>query len=216
MGQLSLNLTDASEPPLTQREGYIKRFAEAISGLFRDKGVDFEPDWIEQVVRHWDHKDEFHKEVGPTKSPAGVGGSGCYQNSSPFLNSLHSQEMENLEADLDFGDIWRELGYGSLLQRGQKSHIPRRLLNKMCGGWFRKTVQDTAPPSLEGMKRTKRIQDFRVILTLSKRGTLAKWISTQMTPGAPRHTCDSQQTLGYSMKTFEEGWMTSHCWKTRT
>ena len=59
MGQLGLNLMNASDPPLSQREGYITRFAEAILGLFKDKGVAMDADWVDQVVRNWNHKDEF-------------------------------------------------------------------------------------------------------------------------------------------------------------
>ena len=144
MGQLGLNLTDTSEPPLTQREGYIERFAEAISGLFRDKGVDFEPNWIEQVVRHWDHKDEFEKRLA---QPASVRlGGPLLPEFLPFLKHLHRQEMEDLEGDLDLGalegvEVWESF-------KEEEVPHPQNLLNQM---WrlVQKTV-DNHPPEEEG------------------------------------------------------------------
>ena len=127
LGQLGLSLADGSPPPLSQREGYITRFAEAISKLFRDRGVAFDDDWVDQVIRHWHHRDEF-KERYASKAPAGVGGA-FLPELLQFLDHLHRQEMENLEQDLDFGEpvgaeIWESF------KEDEIPH-PRNLLEQM-------------------------------------------------------------------------------------
>ena len=151
LGQLGLNLADGSSPPLSQREGYIRRFGETISKLFRDKGVDFDDDWIDQVVRNWHHRDEFEKRYA-SKAPAGVGGPllpGLLQ----YLDQLHEREMENLEQDLDFGEpegaeIWESF------KEDEVPH-PRNLLEQM----WRLVQQNVraARIQLRGMRKTSPI-----------------------------------------------------------
>ena len=60
-------------------------------------------DWVDQVVRTWNHKDEFQKRLA-SKTPAGLGGP-LLPELFPFLEHLHKQEMENLDQDLDLGEM---------------------------------------------------------------------------------------------------------------
>ena len=128
MGQLGLNLTDASEPPQTRREGYITRFTNAITDVFRKKGVDFEPNWIKQVAQHWDHKYEFEKRLAQPVSVHVWADLYC-QGSSPSLRVFTAMKMESLEVDLNLGrlagaNIWDSFKEDEVLH-------PWNLLNQM-------------------------------------------------------------------------------------
>ena len=127
LGQLGLNLADDSPPPLSQREGYIRRFGEALTKLFKDKGMDYDEDWIDQVVRNWHHRDEFKKRYA-SKAPAGAEGP-FLPELLQFLDRLHEREMENLEQDLEFGEpkgaeVWESF-------KEEEVPHPRNLLEQM-------------------------------------------------------------------------------------
>ena len=208
MGQLGLNLTDASDPPLSQREGYITQFAEAISGLFKDKGVALDVDWVNQVVRNWNHKDEFRKRLA-SKTPAGIG-SPLLPELLPFLEHLHKQEMENLEQDLDFGEpegaeIWE------LFKEDEVPH-PRNLLEQM---WrlVQQTIRDPANQPPEGDDDDPELPDNpdNTWEMQTHRRSSLKMMIHQMDPG---HQA-LPQICRRLMRSSTRGRQLNHCWKMR-